>query len=152
MPLWLSDSDIAKEPTIQRFTAIGLISILTVTLAACGNSSDSTQDAATATGPASVATVALSPTASTEAVVVDVSQFKYSPAMLEITTGTTVTWTNTDQILHTVTTGTPDAPDGYIDGQMPASGTSFSFTFTEPGTYDYFCARHAFMTGTVVVR
>ena len=129
-----------------------MIAILTATLVACGNSSDSTQGAATATEPEPVATVALSPVAATETVAVEVSQFKYSPAMLEITTGTTVTWTNTDQILHTVTTGTPDTPDGRLDGQMPEAGTSFSFTFTEPGTYDYFCSRHTFMTGTVVVR
>lgn len=72
--------------------------------------------------------------------------------MLEVAVGTTVTWTNTDQILHTVTTGTPDAPDGRIDGQMPEAGSTFSFTFTEPGTYAYFCSRHTFMTGTIVVR
>ena len=137
---------------MKRFTAIGLIAILTATLVACSDSRDPTQDSAAATEPTPVATVGLSPTAATEAVVIEVSQFKYSPVMLEIATGTTVTWTNTDQILHTVTTGTPDAPDGQLDGHMPAAGTSFSFTFTEPGAYDYFCSRHTFMTGTVVVR
>jgi plastocyanin len=75
------------------------------------------------------------------------------PKDLMIKVGTKVTWTNQDQILHTATSGaTPGTPDGKFDGPMDGVGQSFSFTFSEPGTYPYFCSRHTSMTGTVVVQ
>ncbi len=67
--------------------------------------------------------------------------------------GTTVTWTNQDQILHTATSGaTPGTADGKFDGPMDGVGKSFTFTFDQSGTYAYFCNRHNSMTGTVVVQ
>jgi plastocyanin len=83
--------------------------------------------------------------------VVQVAQFKFAPEQLEVTAGTTVRWDNSDEILHTATSGTPDATTADFDGQMSGAGTSFSFTFETPGTYAYFCSRHVFMTGEVVV-
>jgi len=82
--------------------------------------------------------------------------FQYDPDPTEVTIGTTVTWTNPDNLLHTVTAGTPAAPqaevfdcemDGVGDGEPTAS-----VTFTAVGEYPYFCTRHGdAMTGTVVV-
>ena len=93
---------------------------------------------------------------------VDISGFRFQPPELTVAAGTTVTWTNGDAILHTVTTGTSVkkdnfgnydiTPDGRVDGTLPDEGTTFSFTFTTPGDYAYFCSRHNNMTGRVVVR
>jgi plastocyanin len=82
---------------------------------------------------------------------VTVQGFMFRPERLQVKVGTTVTWTNRDQILHTATSGTPGMPSGVFDGEMPEAGKSFSFTFREPGTYPYFCSRHNSMRGEIVV-
>jgi plastocyanin len=70
---------------------------------------------------------------------------------LTIPVGTTVTWVNRDGVGHTATSGTPGSPS-YIwnSGALGSSGT-YSFTFTEVGTFDYFCEFHPSMTATVTV-
>jgi plastocyanin len=78
---------------------------------------------------------------------VDISDFAFSPATLTITTGDTVTWTNSDPVVHTATSTT-----GAFDSSDLAEGASFSFTFTTPGTYDYLCTPHPTMTGQIVVQ
>lgn len=75
----------------------------------------------------------------------------YNPPQITVAPGTTVVWTNLDEVVHTVTSGTRENPDGIFDsGDIPAGGT-FSYTFEEPGTYDYFCIPHPGMDGTVIV-
>jgi plastocyanin len=81
-----------------------------------------------------------------------VAGFLFKPELVEVTAGTTVTWENTDQILHTATAGTPDAPSGAFDGPLDGAGSSFSHTFEEAGTFAFFCERHPHMRGEVVVR
>lgn len=84
---------------------------------------------------------------------VTVKQFQFMPAELVVKAGTTVTWTNQDQILHTATSGaTPGTTDGTFDGPMDGAGQSFRFTFAQPGTYPYFCSRHTSMTATIIVQ
>jgi len=78
--------------------------------------------------------------------------FQFQPGALEIRPGTRVTWTNQDDITHTVTSGLPGSPDGRFDVKLDGKGTSGSATFTDPGVYPYFCARHPSMHGEVVVR
>lgn len=87
---------------------------------------------------------------------VTVKGFIFSPNPLTIDSGTTVTWTNRDQILHTVTAGTTSGGDdanktGLFDAPLDGVGKTFTHTFDEPGTYDYFCDRHHSMMGKVVV-
>lgn len=84
--------------------------------------------------------------------VVMVSGFLFKPVLLEVSVGTTVTWENTDQILHTATAGTPDAPTGAFDGPLDGAGSSFSHTFEEAGRFAFFCGRHPHMRGEVLVR
>ncbi|MBT4677015.1 MAG: hypothetical protein HOB67_04090, partial [Acidimicrobiaceae bacterium] len=79
----------------------------------------------------------------------------YLPAEIRVEVGDTVTWTNDDTVIHTVTSGTSTgvvttADDLFGSGPM-VPGDSFSHTFTEAGTFDYFCTPHPWMTGTVVV-
>jgi plastocyanin len=91
---------------------------------------------------------------------VDVRTFIFRPSHLVVAPGTTVTWHNSDQAEHTVTSGgrpdpdTPGKPDGRFSGKLADSGGTFSHTFASAGIYRYFCALHtgSGMTGTVTVR
>ena len=73
----------------------------------------------------------------------------YVPASAAYVIGVnnTVTWVNHDVAIHTVTSGT-----GAFDSKNIASGSSWSYTFSTPGTYGYHCTIHPWMTGTVIVR
>jgi len=73
--------------------------------------------------------------------------------VINVVPGTTVTWQNNDKVSHTVTSGNPsDNQTGTIfDSSLIASGKDFSFTFNNPGTYNYFCQVHPWMTGQVIV-
>ena len=103
-------------------------------------------------------------TASSTRADVQIATFVFQPKVLEIEAGTTVRWTNGDEILHTATSGKqtrqgvpgvsedePARPDGTFNLELDGKGTSASFTFDEPGTYTYFCRVHAAMTARVVV-
>lgn len=83
---------------------------------------------------------------------VTVELFQFKPERLEVTVGTRVTWTNQDDVTHTVTAGTPERPSDAFSGQLDGKGSTFSFTFDRAGSYPYFCARHTHMRGEVVVR
>lgn len=77
----------------------------------------------------------------------------FTPDSIDVEAGTTLTFVNTDGNMHTVTTvktGTTE-PDGKIDSGIIKAGESFTARFDSPGTYDYFCAIHPGMKGTVNV-
>jgi len=78
--------------------------------------------------------------------------FQFQPGTLEVRAGTRVTWTNQDDITHTVTSGAPGSPDGRFDVRLAGKAASGSVTFGDPGVYSYFCARHPSMRGEVLVR
>ncbi len=78
--------------------------------------------------------------------------FQFQPSPLDVATGTNVTWTNGDDIEHTVTSGTPEERTGAFDSGSFGKGGTFGFTFTTPGDYPYFCARHESMRGEIRVR
>jgi amicyanin len=77
---------------------------------------------------------------------VKIDNFTFEPQKLSIKAGTTVTWKNEDDIPHTVASATKAFKSKALD-----TDDSFSFTFTTPGTYDYFCSLHPHMTATIVV-
>jgi amicyanin len=77
---------------------------------------------------------------------VTISDFKFNPATLTVPVGATVTWTNKDEEPHTIA-----AKDGSFHSPGVDANGTYSFTFTTPGSYDYICSIHPFMTGTVVV-
>lgn len=77
---------------------------------------------------------------------VSIQNFAFSPGTIQVTAGTTVTWTNNDQTTHTVT-----ADDGSFDSGDVAPGGTFSMTFNTPGTISYHCKIHPFMTASIVV-
>lgn len=78
---------------------------------------------------------------------VDIADFAFSPATLTIQVGDTVTWTNLDTVQHTAT-----STSGAFDSGLLDQNGSYSFTFTQPGTYDYLCTPHPYMTGQIVVQ
>ena len=77
---------------------------------------------------------------------VGIDNFTFNPQKLTIKSGTTVTWTNRDDIPHTVA-----AVDREFKSKALDTGDAYSFTFTTPGSYQYFCSLHPHMTGTIVV-
>lgn len=84
-------------------------------------------------------------------VMADIQVFQFMPNVLEVKAGTTVVWTNKDNIEHSITNGVPGKPGGKFDSGFFTQGKTFSFTFTEAGEYPYFCMRHNSMQGMVRV-
>ena len=82
---------------------------------------------------------------------VRIKTFGFGPKALEVTAGTTVVWTNQDDIEHTITSGAPDRPDGAFDRALAAKGATASVRFDSAGTWSYFCTRHPFMRGEIRV-
>jgi plastocyanin len=94
-------------------------------------------DRPTTTGP--------EPPASGDAV--SIENFAFVPPNLSVVSGTTVTWTNTDQVQHTVS-----SDDGHtFESSAFGQGQQFQFTAAAPGTYTYTCRIHPFMHGTLTV-
>lgn len=77
---------------------------------------------------------------------VDIDQFTFLPQRITVKAGTTVTWINEDDVPHTIVSSSKVFKSKALD-----TADKFSFTFTTPGTYDYFCSVHPHMTGAVVV-
>lgn len=78
---------------------------------------------------------------------VKVDNFTFGPATLTVPVGTKVTWTNRDDIPHTVV-----STDRVFKSKVLDTDETFSFTFSKPGRYEYFCSVHPRMTGRVVVQ
>src|SRR5918992_1450624 len=71
----------------------------------------------------------------------------YSPNPVQVSVGTTVTWTNDDAQPHTATSGQNATPDGTFDSGIMAPQGTFEHTFTEAGEFPYFCLLHPNMVG-----
>jgi plastocyanin len=98
------------------------------------------------TGQKSSVTRAQQTTSATE---VKIDNFSFGPVTLTVPVGTTVTWTNRDDIPHnTVSTDDPKI----FKSKVLDTDEKFSFTFSKPGTYSYFCSIHPKMTGKVIVQ
>ena len=84
-------------------------------------------------------------------VTADIKTFQFQPKVIEVQAGAAVTWTNLDNVDHTVTSGTPASQDGAFASAPFGQGKSFTATFDKPGEYAYFCSKHKSMHGTVKV-
>jgi plastocyanin len=137
--------------------AVALLAFATTLLGGCGAgagaggapptaslASPSQHAADSASAPAAPTTVA---EAQTARVVID--NFAFSPREITVAAGTRVTWVNHDDVPHTATSGVK--PRAFDSGALDTDDT-FSFVFTTPGTFDYFCAVHPHMTGKVIVK
>ena len=101
---------------------------------------------------------------STNSTIIDIVNFAYNPADITVPVGTTVTWINQDDVGHTVTEGDPNSPKPTnlrvfdssgeaLTGRVAliGPGQSWSYTFTTPGTYEYYCIVHPYMIGQITV-
>jgi plastocyanin len=77
---------------------------------------------------------------------INVDNFSFSPATVTVSAGTTVTWTNHDDIPHNIV-----EKDQKFKSKALDTDDSFTHTFTEAGTYEYFCGLHPKMIGKVIV-
>lgn len=77
---------------------------------------------------------------------VSITSSAFSPASLTVTNGSTVTWTNDDNMVHSVTTS-----EGTLNSGDIAPGSSFTKTFTTTGTYNYYDAHNTNMKGVLIV-
>ena len=78
---------------------------------------------------------------------VKIDNFSFGPQDQTIAVGTTVTWTNRDDIPHTVV-----STDGVFKSKVLDTDEKFSYTFEKAGTFPYFCSIHPKMTGKIVVQ
>ncbi len=78
---------------------------------------------------------------------VKIDNFSFTPQTLTVRPGTTVTWVNKDDVPHTVTSTEKKFKSPALD-----TDEQFSFTFSAPGTNNYFCSVHPHMTGRIIVR
>ena len=80
---------------------------------------------------------------------VKIDNFSFGPVALTVPVGTTVTWTNRDDIPHnTVSTDDPKT----FKSKVLDTNEKFSYTFSKPGTYPYFCSIHPKMIGKIIVQ
>lgn len=86
-------------------------------------------------------------TSAPAATAIKIDNFSFSPPTITVATGTTVQWTNKDDIPHTVVSS-----DQAFKSKALDTDQQFAYTFTKPGTYEYFCSLHPKMKATVVVR
>ena len=81
------------------------------------------------------------------AAAVQIGNFTFKAPVTTVKIGTTVTWTNGDDIPHTVV-----SKDGVFKSKVLDTGDKFSFIFAKPGQFGYFCSIHPHMTATVIVK
>jgi plastocyanin len=127
-------------------TMTGAGNATNATMTGAGNATNATGSSAGSTGN-SVSIVPGSSSLTTDA---------YQPNPIQVSVGTTVTWTNNDAQPHTVTSGSNGQPDNKFNSSpnftpLLNPGQTFSFTFTQAGDYPYFCMVHPNMVGTVSV-
>ena len=98
-------------------------------------------------GAALALALASAPHAQPAATAVNIGNFTFGPKTLTVPVGTTVTWTNGDDVPHTVR-----ATDGAFASKPLDTGDKFSVTFKTAGEHSYFCSIHPMMTGKVIVK
>jgi plastocyanin len=132
----------------RRYASALLVVFLAATTAACGGNATKQDSAASSASAA--------PAGNT----VTMRLIAYRPGNISVKPGTTVTWSQKDAGVHTVTSGAveqgtggvTEKPDGKFDSGSIATGDTYKFTFDQPGTYSYFCHIHpATMRGEVRV-
>jgi plastocyanin len=78
---------------------------------------------------------------------ITIDNFSFTPKEITVAAGTTIAWVNHDDVPHTLV-----SPDKKFRSKALDTDDQFSFTFTDAGTYNYFCSVHPIMTGEVIVK
>lgn len=140
---------IRKENRFLTLTTIFLI-VISLILVSCSNSSEGTDTSQTRSAlqetqqPTSNAQP--SEPSQPSQVSVSIQGNRFSPSDLKVKVGTTVTWISMDSVPHNI-----KSQDGTLDSPDLSRGQSWSFTFSNPGTYSYICGIHSFMKGSITV-
>jgi plastocyanin len=144
--------DISGIHSLRRRVIIGAASAFITAGALAGCS-------AQAVTPATPSAEASSPAGP----VIDLSSLMFHPSTTTVKVGTTITWRNDEAITHTVTSGrfvgvdnttglrASQKADGTFNAELAGKGRTFSFMFTKPGTYTYYCDIHQGMNATITV-
>ncbi len=103
--------------------------------------------AATLVGTASFAALSAGDSPTTATVHVNIDNYAFKAPTTTVSVGTTVVFKNLDDDPHTVTSS-----DGLFDSKGLAQGDTWSYRFTKPGVYAYYCKVHPFMKGTIIVK
>ena len=132
-----------------------LIACLALTVAACGDDDDDDGGDGAGTTTTEQTDTGAAPPADEgggggKAVTVDIPAIEFDPADVTVKAGTTITWTNSDDLPHTVTKEGGPGPD-FDSGELAPGSGEFEQTFDEAGTVDYVCTIHPGQAGTVVV-
>jgi plastocyanin len=126
-------------------TSAGNATNATTTTGAGNATNATTTTAGTSGGGNATNSVSIVPGSST------LTDTAYQPNPVQVSVGSTVTWTNDDAQPHTVSSGQNATPDGTFDSGIMAPQGTFEHTFTEAGEFPYFCLLHPNMVGTVSV-
>ncbi len=130
------------RPNALRAILAGALLTAMVLAQACSSGEETTPTPAPTVAP----TATQGPTSPAEASVA-IPGLSFAPQTLRVPVGTSVTWTNDHQgVAHTVS-----SRDGLFDTGTFASGATFSYTFDESGTFEYYCKIHPFMTAEIIV-
>jgi plastocyanin len=147
--------DIARKQPAPHRVILGAAALLIAAggLAGCSASAESAPMASSTTSAPSAPA----------GPVINLSSLMFNPSTTTVKVGETVTWRNDEPIGHTVTSGkymgidkttglrSSQKADGMFNAKLDGKGKTFSFTFTKPGTYTYYCDIHQGMNATITV-
>jgi plastocyanin len=122
------------------YIVVSVVVIATIIVAVAINSGSKNTNMSNVAKPATQDAVATSQ--------VNITNYLFSPATIKVSSGSTVTWTNIDNVHHTITMDS--GSNGPNSGDIGLN-QKYSFKFTKPGTYAYHCMIHPEMHGTVIV-
>ena len=122
---------------------VAVFAVAAVLMAGCASYSGSNSPTATA-GPSPSPSVQAQQAGTAS---VSISNFAFAPAELTVSKGTTVTWTNSDSVSHTVA-----SDSGAFNSGPITVGSTFSYTFNDAGSFGYHCGIHPSMTGKITVQ
>ena len=90
--------------------------------------------------------------ADAKAVQVSIDNFNFTPDLVTVAPGSKVTWTNHDDVPHTVKSVAKQSTGKAFSSPALDTDQAYSFVFTTPGEYDYFCGIHPHMTAKIIVK
>ncbi len=131
-----------------RFAALAVAGLFVAGVGACGSTSSSTTKSTSA--PASSKSTPGASAAPATSAKVDIINFSFKPATIDVKVGGTVTWKQMDSTGHSVKS--VSTPPSWTTSKVLNMGQTFAHKFTKAGTYKYICGVHNYMMGTVVVK
>ena len=137
-----TNATMAGAGNATNATMAGAGNATNATMAGAGNATNATMAGAGGNATTSVTMGPGSSTLTTDA---------FSPNPIQVSVGSTVTWTNNDSVIHTVNSGTSPTESGLFTSPIMNPGDTFEYTFTEAGEVPYFCLLHPNMVGTAIV-